>query len=97
MKISDSNLNAVTTSAQQAAQAAAAGAGARTASGRPEGARPDRVQLSGLSNALQSLSAGGPERQGQLERLAAAYQSGNYKVNAQAVGKSIITDAMSGS
>jgi hypothetical protein len=94
MKISDSNLNAVTTSAQQAAQtAAAAGAGRAGKTGKADG-RNDHVQLSNLSNALKALLSGGPERDALISQLTASYQAGTYAVNAGAVSHSLVSDAL---
>jgi flagellar biosynthesis anti-sigma factor FlgM len=95
MRISDSNLNAVTTSAQQAAQAAAAGAAGRAGVAKA-GTRSDQVQISDLSSALRALSAGSPEREARVDQLAAVYQAGHYRVDAAAVSRSVVSEALAG-
>lgn len=95
MRISDSNLSAVTTSAQQAAQAAAAGSAGRAGAAKA-GTRGDQVQLSDLSSVLKSLSAGSPERDARVSQLAAVHQAGNYRVDAAAVSRSLVNEAIAG-
>lgn len=55
----------------------------------------DRVQLSGLSQALQLSSEDSPERVARVEQLRQAVQSGAYQPDPKAVGQSILNDALS--
>jgi len=94
MKIPDSNLNAVTTPAQtERASAATEAPSAQGASGRTD-SRSDRVQLSTLSSALQSLAGGSPAQEAQIESLGAAYRSGQYSVDTSLLSKSLVSDAL---
>lgn len=94
MKINDANLNAVTSGASQAAAQAAAAGTSRAGTTGKHGHGRDAVELSGLSSALRSLAAGGPEHSARIEKLAAAYQSGNYRVDSPAVSRHIVNDAL---
>jgi flagellar biosynthesis anti-sigma factor FlgM len=97
MKITDSNLNGVSTPAQQSGQVSGGGsAGRGTAASRAE-FRDDRVQLSDLSSTLKSLSADSPERQEKVARLAETYNAGRYQVQPQQISQGIIADAFSAS
>lgn len=95
MRISDSNLQSITTSTQQTGGASPASAGSRAGLNRAE-SRGDRVQLSNLSSALKSLSADSPERSAWIDQLGAVYRSGGYQVNAGAVSQALISDASCG-
>ncbi|WP_321474275.1 flagellar biosynthesis anti-sigma factor FlgM [uncultured Paludibaculum sp.] len=55
----------------------------------------DQVSLSTLAERLQSLESQSPERQARLEHLTAAYQSGNYDPDPDAISEAIIEDATS--
>ncbi|MCC6390020.1 MAG: flagellar biosynthesis anti-sigma factor FlgM [Bryobacterales bacterium] len=57
----------------------------------------DRVQLSGLSQALQAASEDSPERLAKVEQLRQAVQSGTYQPDPKAVGQSILNDAIGSS
>ena len=97
MKIHDSNLNGAAGSqgpagSQQAGQVNSASSTGRGAAARAD-QRGDRVQLSDLSSALRSLSAGSPEREARVSHLASLYRSGKYEVDAQAVSRSIVAEA----
>jgi flagellar biosynthesis anti-sigma factor FlgM len=92
MKINDSQLNSVTTAAQQAEQAGSTQATRAGASPKAD-SRGDAVQLSGLSSTLQALAHGGPQQEARVASLSAEYQGGNYRVNAAAVGKQIVSEA----
>lgn len=93
MKITDSNLNAVTTAAQPAGHSGGTGA-ARGSSGGVAPSRSDHIQLSNLSSALASLSADGPQQEARVAHLSSAYQSGRYQVDAHQVSRQLISDAM---
>lgn len=91
MRVNDSNLNAVTTTAHTQRTDA-------TSSNRSHGAKSgdgasDQVHLSSLSNLAASVSTS-PDRASHVSRLAAAYQSGHYNVDAQAVSKSVVNDSV---
>ncbi len=94
MKISDPNTHAAATSAQQTGRAT----GATTSGGRgtqaTSAAKSDQVQLSNLGSSLKSLASDSAERQSKVSQLAATYQTGNYRVNAHAVGKSVVSEAL---
>jgi anti-sigma28 factor (negative regulator of flagellin synthesis) len=91
MRVNDSNLNAITTTANtQRSDGAASRAGGGKQGG---GNSADQVSLSRLSSSL-SASVDSPERAAHVARLAATYQSGNYQVNAQAVSQSVVGDAI---
>ena len=95
MKITDSNLNAVSTPRQTSVEQAGSGGNTRGIGGRGGDAR-DQVQLSNLSDALSALASGSAERAAQVEELEGIVQSGGYRVNAQAVSASLIDDAFRG-
>ena len=95
MKISDSNLNAVSTARNTSVEQAGTGGGARGVSGKGADNR-DRVQLSSLSGALSALAPGSAERQLRVEELEGVVQSGSYNVDASAVSGSLVNDAMLG-
>lgn len=55
----------------------------------------DRVSLSALSERLrESASSGNPDRATHVDRLAAVAQSGNYQVDAMAVSRRIVDEAI---
>lgn len=93
MKITDSNLSTVTTASQPAGATPGTGA-ARANSAGAGAARSDHIQLSNLTSALASLSAGGPQQEARVEHLSSAYQSGRYHVDAHQVSRQLIGDAL---
>jgi flagellar biosynthesis anti-sigma factor FlgM len=95
MKIHDSNLNSVSTTTQQTGQASALEAASRSASGTKASTSGDAVQLSDLSEALSSLTMGGPAHAARIAQLAAIYQGGSYKADAHSVSRSLVQDALS--
>lgn len=98
MKVNDPNLaglgglNPAATgkAAQTARTAPARDAGAVA----PQGDAADGVQLSGLAQKLQSLSADSPDREARVEQLARAYAQGTYQVDAQQTASGVIDDAL---
>jgi anti-sigma28 factor (negative regulator of flagellin synthesis) len=54
----------------------------------------DQVQLSNLAGNLRSLSPETAERVAYLEKLSAEVRTGRYSVDAQAVSRSIVDDAL---
>ena len=93
MKINDSQLNSVSTSTQQTGQTGNS-QNSRAGSGTKSDSRDDAVQLSGLSSALRSLASGGPQQEARVSSLATDYQGGNYRVDAAAVGRQIVSEAL---
>jgi anti-sigma28 factor (negative regulator of flagellin synthesis) len=88
MKIDDRNLNGI--SASPLGRTPAAGAPAEPAGP----AREDQVHLSDLAGRLRSLSSDTPERAAYLEKLSAEVEAGRYTVDAQALSRKIIADAL---
>lgn len=91
MKVNDSNLNAVTTTAHT--QRADAKQSSRGNSGKNTSGSGDQVQLSSLSS-LAAAASSSPDHAARVSRLAAAYQSGNYHADAHTVSKSVVSDAI---
>jgi len=57
----------------------------------------DQVQLSDLTGKLSGLlGAENPERAARLERLAAEVQSGGYRVDALAISRRLVDEALRG-
>ncbi|MBM3746375.1 MAG: flagellar biosynthesis anti-sigma factor FlgM [Acidobacteria bacterium] len=57
----------------------------------------DQVQLSDLTERLsQMLGTSDPDRAARLERLAAEVQSGKYQVDAAAVSRKLVDEALRG-
>lgn len=54
----------------------------------------DQVSLSGLSAAISAAQSDSPDRAAYLERLSADVEAGRYKVDAGALAKDIVQDAM---
>lgn len=54
----------------------------------------DRVQLSSLSAALRDISEDDSGRTGEVQRVAAAVESGSYKIDPQTLGRQIIRDSL---
>jgi flagellar biosynthesis anti-sigma factor FlgM len=76
-----------------------AGTAGRTAPGKgaalPEGGdASDGVQLSDLAQTVRTLAAESPEREAHIESIARAYARGGYEVDAEAVARGIIDDAL---
>jgi len=53
---------------------------------------PDSVQMSDLARALRTEDVNTPERTEKLNRLATEISSGRYKVDSQALSKSMVDD-----
>jgi len=68
--------------------------------GAPSGpagpAREDQIHLFDLAGCLRSLSSDTPERAANLEKLSAEVEAGRYTVDAQALSRKIIDDALQG-
>jgi anti-sigma28 factor (negative regulator of flagellin synthesis) len=54
----------------------------------------DQVQLSNLSSALRGLANDDPGRAAQVERIASVVRSGEYRIDAAQLGRSILADSM---
>ncbi len=93
--------NAAGTAAAQLAKTlqseAAAPAASKNEPDSQAASQSDRVQLSVLSDRLlKLLSADSPERASRLERLAADFRAGRYQVDALAVSRRIVDEALKG-
>lgn len=64
--------------------------GGKPSSGSSAGAE-DQVEISSVSS---TLAAQGSQRASRVQELAAAYQSGNYRVNSMDVSKAIVNNAL---
>jgi flagellar biosynthesis anti-sigma factor FlgM len=101
MRINDANLNGLNGAggASTTTGAGRAGQVERTDSnstGRVDQktADGDRIQLSGLSQALRVETEDTPERLSKVDQLREAVQGGTYRPDAAEVGKKIIDDAL---
>jgi anti-sigma28 factor (negative regulator of flagellin synthesis) len=65
-------------------------------SGPAGAAGEDQVNLSDLAGCLRSLSSGTPERAAYLEKLSGEVEAGRYTVDALALSRKIIDDALQG-
>ena len=97
MRIDNTNVGGISPDAGSAIQKRSAEEAARVV-GRGEGgeepfavAGGDQVDLSGLSRALHS-----PEREEKVRALAAAVQSGSYRVDAESLARKMIDEALKG-
>ena len=67
----------------------------RNPAGSPSGpAGEDQGHLSDLAGCLRSLSPDTPERAAYLQKLSAEIEAGRYTVDAQALSRKIIDDAL---
>ena len=67
----------------------------RNPAGAPAGpAGEDQGHLSDLAGCLRSLSTDTPERAAYLEKLSAEIEAGSYTVDARALSRKIIDDAL---
>ena len=98
MKVNETNPNQTAPSelgkARQAAAAAAAHQG-KSPEQAQDAEASDRVQISNLSDRLlRMVSSDSPERLARLEKLAAEVRAGRYEVDARALSRSLIEDAL---
>jgi len=56
--------------------------------------RTDEVQLSSLSNKINELQSGSPEREAYLDSLRLEVESGQYDANSAETAKGIVKDAL---
>jgi anti-sigma28 factor (negative regulator of flagellin synthesis) len=71
--------------------------GERSGGVKEAAAESDRVQLSDLTGRLsRTLGADHPERAARLERLAVEVQAGRYRVDALAISRSLVDEALRG-
>ncbi|HYZ87292.1 MAG TPA: flagellar biosynthesis anti-sigma factor FlgM [Bryobacteraceae bacterium] len=95
MKIQDSNVsNLTSTGVGKSAEVEGGARGNRA--GAAGAATSDQVSLSDLSSAIRAAQSDSPERTAHLEKLSADFQTGRYKVDAQALSKAIVNDAIKG-
>jgi anti-sigma28 factor (negative regulator of flagellin synthesis) len=73
-----------------------AGASSGPPSGPAGPAGEDQVHLSDLAGRLRSLSSDTPERAAYLEKLSGEVEAGRYTVDALALSRKIIDDALQG-
>jgi len=96
MKVTNQNLTGASTAGTGGAQEIRKSGGGSNSSAKAS-ADGDRVELSStlgsLSRAVQSFESG---RQSMVQSLAAQYQSGTYKVDAAAVSRGMISEALGG-
>ncbi len=100
MRIDDRQLTE--NQAAQSGKAAQAQSIARQQETKPGGPNSlggsDQVQLSGLLEGLsRALEAADAERSAKVERLEGEYQSGNYRVDSQAVSRAVLAEALASS
>lgn len=84
------NRNPIGISASQLGRTPAAGAPAGPAGPAGE----NQIHLSNLAGCLRSLSSDTPERAAYLEKLSAEIEAGRYTVDAGALSRKIIDDAL---
>jgi flagellar biosynthesis anti-sigma factor FlgM len=98
MKVNDPNLGTVaglnSTGVSKAAQTGRPAGASGAATVAAQGDAADGVQLSGLAQQLQALSADSPERDAKVESLARTYAQGNYQIDAEATASGMIDDAL---
>ena len=97
MKVNDANLNQ--TGASQlgkVAQPEAAGSGSIRKGPARDNGESDRVHLSSLSAALLKAVDKGGDQSTSLERIRAEVRAGTYQVDAAAVSRRMIDDAIRG-
>jgi len=94
MKVNDPNLANLSAAQVNAARGVDTAAAKQKTSGGGGKPGSDQVTLSTLGGHLQSLDPQSPERVAYLEKLSADVSSGRYKVDAHAVGKKIVEDAL---
>jgi flagellar biosynthesis anti-sigma factor FlgM len=102
MKIDNPNLNptglppgASTAGAAGTRGVAPAAPGAASRTEAASSSRNDAVQLSSLSQRLAELQPGSPEREAKLDRLAADFQNGSLGIDAAAISRNIVDEALS--
>lgn len=94
MRVNDSNLNAVTIGTRQPGRADAVQADRSNGYAHGWQGGQDRVSLSDLTNAVSQAADDDPGRSERVERLAATYESGSYRVEARALSASIVDDSV---
>jgi flagellar biosynthesis anti-sigma factor FlgM len=97
MKVNDPNMGGLASTGLgktnlDRTQAAGGRRGAGSAGAMEAGG--DQIQLSNLGQGIRALSSDSPERTSRVEQLAADVASGNYRVDAKAVSKGIVEDAL---
>ncbi len=96
MKVNDSNAAqtaGLTSSGVGKAAETESGGRTRGKGSQTGGASTDAISLSSLGGQVRAASADSPERAAHLDKLSAAFDSGNYKPDLQKVSKAIINDA----
>lgn len=97
MKVNDPNLSSAG-AAQQAHETARTGETQKHRVATPPAGtvEADDVHLSQLVRNLRALAADSPERQALVDKLEQVVAEGGYKVDANAVSKSMVEDALRG-
>jgi flagellar biosynthesis anti-sigma factor FlgM len=93
MKINDlnSNLTSLTTPTQIETSKASEASTRHTAGRTSSGPAQDHVDISNMASGIsQALSTNAVQRTAKVTALAAAYQSGKYNVDAEAVSRKIV-------
>ncbi len=94
MKINDNHLHGTAASAQTGG--IQPGQSGRSDAKSRNGGQGDRVDISSFAGQIsQSLSAADSSRTAHVEAVAAAVRSGTYRVDSQALSRSIVDEALS--
>ncbi len=96
MRIHDGNLTGLSPAESGRAQETQKTGREETAGGSKAQHAEDRVEFSaGLSEVARAVSAFGADRAARVKELAAQYSSGNYRPDALATSRGMITEALS--
>jgi anti-sigma28 factor (negative regulator of flagellin synthesis) len=93
MKIDNPLLSQVSTGGSAQTGAVTQGEGGSGGRNRLD-VQADRVQLSGLSEALRGLNVEDPERTAEVRKVAASVQAGVYQIDAVQLGRKILSDSL---
>ncbi len=106
MRVNDPNLNPAALNSTSTSGSANTGATSKSAqldsvrissssaASKASGDRGDEVQLSGLSNTINELQSGSPEREAYIESLRLQVSAGTYQVDASELASGIVNDAL---
>ncbi|MBS1872090.1 MAG: flagellar biosynthesis anti-sigma factor FlgM [Acidobacteria bacterium] len=94
MRVQDSNLNSVSISTRGTGRTDATQTSRSGSSAAHSSQSQDQLSLSDLGNLVRTVSGDSPERASHVNKLAAEFKSGGYKVNSSAVAGSIVNDAL---
>ena len=94
MRVQDSNLNSVSITTGGSARADGVQPGRSGSSSAKAKDGQDELSLSDFGSRVHGISGNTAERTARVSQLAAAYKSGNYHPDAQAVAKGVVNDAL---